>query len=109
MFEQAKNSLRKFQSRDKLFADESDSKMVVKKEEALSAEAKEVLVSQGWKPPPEGEKKKNYSLKGVVQTCHRCDSENHSIANCPKPVGYKKPAKEAPAKKKPPNNDSNKS
>ena len=67
LFEQAKNSLRKFQSRDKLFADENDSKMVFKKEEAMSAETKEALVARGWTPPT-GSKKKGTTEKRMLST-----------------------------------------
>ena len=54
LFDQTKNSLRKFQSREKVSyeATEGSSKILVKKEESCVLEMKEVLIAEGWRPPP---------------------------------------------------------
>ena len=86
LFEQVKNSLRKFQNRDSFCNVGEDSKMVVKKEEVLIEGVKDVLLAEGWKPPvktnsnPEG--KKNYLLGGKPVKCFRCGSDMHLIKDC---------------------------
>ena len=50
LFTQAKNSLRKFQGREKLVSDDSDT-VKVKREEAIITDVKQALIADGWKPP----------------------------------------------------------
>ena len=93
LFEQVKNSLKKFQSRNKLY-EKDDLKMVVKKEESyVSSEDTEALIAQGWKPPQniskklaQGSKgKKNFEgPDGKPKRCYGCQSEYHLLDKCPK-------------------------
>ena len=94
LLDQIKNSLRKFQSRDRL-RDNNDS-MHIKPESAFVSNLKVALVTDGWTPPSNsgsaGHVKKNsteYRGKknpldsdGYPLRCFKCDSEYHMSDRC---------------------------
>ena len=63
LLEQMKNSLRKFQSRDRLSTSNPGDRMQVKDEDVFVASVKQALIADGWTPPSTGaedrSKKKN--------------------------------------------------
>ena len=101
MLEQVKNSLRKFQSRNKLTGEdkESDSKIKV---ESLVSNLKEIMLSEGWTPPQSSGSFRNSSYykgkknplgeDGKPLRCFNCQSEYHMMNNCDK-VAHKKEKK----------------
>ena len=102
LLEQVKNSLRKFQSHDRLSSskDSERESFKIKQEEAFVSSVKEALVADGWKPPPSTRRKSSGSqpLKknspdykgkknplgddGNVMTCFKCQSEYHMADKC---------------------------
>ena len=89
LLDQMKNSLRKFQSRDRLSSDNAGDRMKVKEEDALVASVKQALIADGWTPPSpgsEGRKKKKNPLDadGKRKVCFHCKSEYHLLDKCDK-------------------------
>ena len=94
LLEQIKNSLRKFQSRERLSLSDSG-RIQVKEEEAFVSQVKEALLRDGWKPPgksrpmnsPAYKGKKNpLDENGIPLRCFKCDSEYHMADKCNKQV-----------------------
>ena len=92
LLEQMKNSLRKFQSREKLSGFENyDDRMRVKEEDAYITSVKKALVADGWAPRNDHTKvvkrKKNPRDKdGKRMRCFRCNSEFHFKDKCDLPL-----------------------
>ena len=93
LFEQTKNSLRKFKSREKLSYEPVDepSDNLMKKEESYVSNVKETLISEGWRPPRRNVTSNNENKKtrknplgknGKPLQCFRCRSEFHMLDNC---------------------------
>ena len=105
MLDQVKSSLRKFQSREKVSV-ESRSEDKMKVDESLVAGVKEALISEGWKPPRPGGRRRSYSdsdagefprnssnykgkknplgSDGKPLRCFNCKSEYHMKDKCDK-------------------------
>ena len=108
MLTQVKNSLRKFQSREKVSVD-SRSEDKIRVDESLVASVKEALLSDGWKPPRAPIRRRSYSdsdagglprnsltykgkknplgSDGKALRCFECDSEYHMKDKCDKIKG----------------------
>ena len=108
MLTQVKNSLRKFQSREKVSVD-TRSENNIKVDESLVASVKEALLSDGWKPPRAPIRRRSYSdsdaggvprnsssykgkknplgSDGKALRCFECDSEYHMKDKCDKIKG----------------------
>ena len=108
LLEQIKNSLRKFQSRERLSSDKDSScGMKVKEESTLVADVKEALLSEGWQPPSHTKKKKpkkKYTASknsvgpdGKIRKCFRCQSVEHFVDRCPRKEDF--PRKDTSTKK----------
>jgi hypothetical protein len=89
LLEQMKNSLRKFQSREKFSGSTGDNRMsCVKQEDAFYVTSvKEALVAEGWTPPDTRDrtKKKHKNPRdkdGKRMRCFRCNSEYHFKDKC---------------------------
>ena len=101
LLKQIKNSLRKFQSREKLSCSKDDADLMhVKQEESFVSSVKQALIADGWKPPnAAGEpasrrvkqnsafykgKKNPLGPDGKPIKCYKCGSEYHLADVCEK-------------------------
>ena len=96
LLEQIKNSLRKFQARERFSV--SDCGRVQVKEEAFVSsmkEMKETLLREGWRPPSKSRpmnspaykgKKNPLDENGCPLRCFKCDSEYHMADKCDQQV-----------------------
>ena len=95
--DQVKESLRKFQSRDRMAADKERDRLQVKEEDAYLAEVKDALISDGWRPPMSDSESKTrqnspfykgqknrLGADGKPLRCFYCDSEYHMAYECDK-------------------------
>ena len=112
LVDQIKNSLKKFQSRDRLRESKRES-MQFKQEDVFVSSVKEALVADGWTPPssstargmkknsPEYKGKKNsLDKEGNPYRCFKCNSEFHMSDKCPKNLDKVDPTKSEKGNKK---------
>jgi hypothetical protein len=89
------NSLRKFQSRNKLSDEKEEHKIHVKKEEdAYVTNMKETLLSDGWKPPSHRHRQRKTTKNppgadGKPLKCYGCKSEYHLLEKCDQKDSYR--------------------
>ena len=98
LLEQIKNSLRKFQSREKLSSYRDDRIKVKEEEDSFVTDIKGALVADGWTPPSSSSstsvvkqnspfykgKKNKLGADGKPMRCFRCQSEYHMAYECDK-------------------------
>ena len=93
LFHQVKNSLRKFQSREKLLPENNSCRFKVEDETYLIETVKEALVSEGWRPPIKSSngshnsslykgRKNPLGSDGRPLKCFNCQSEYHFLDKC---------------------------
>ena len=94
LLEQIKNSLRKFQSRERLSGYKDDKIKVKNEDDSFVTEIKDALVADGWSPPsastnlvkqnsPYYRGKKNpLGFDGKPLKCFKCQSEYHMADAC---------------------------
>ena len=91
LFDQVKSSLRKFQSRDRLCADDCSggTKLKVEQEAYLIDTIKETLLTEGWTPPNKSSNSQRYKGRknpigndGKPLRCFNCQSEFHFADRC---------------------------
>ena len=93
LFLQVKNSLQKFQGRDKLTSSDNDSRLKVEADVYLAHSMRKTLLEEGWKPPVNYVrnnsllykwKKNPLGTDGLPLKCYNCHSEYHLADKCDK-------------------------
>ena len=101
---QVKNSLRKFQSRDRMADEKRGDRFQIKDEDTFIANIKDALFADGWRPPQQASsskdqasvlqnspaykgKKNKLGSDGKPLKCFKCDSEYHLAYDCEENVG----------------------